>query len=51
MRFPRQNIITLKRLYIRLENQSRTKNIRIDGIREEEAETWDKTETKEKEIP
>ena len=33
-----------------LENQSRRSNIRIDGIREEEAETWDNTETKVKEI-
>ena len=33
-----------------LENRSRRSNIRIDGIREEEAETWDNTETKVKEI-
>ena len=31
-----------------LENQSRRSNIRIDGILEEEAETWDNTETKVK---
>ncbi|CAH3194251.1 unnamed protein product [Porites evermanni] len=33
-----------------LENQSRRNKIRIDGIREEEAETWNNTETKVKEI-
>ena len=32
-----------------LENQSRKNNIRIDSIREEEAETWNITETKVKE--
>ena len=32
-----------------LENQSRRNDIRIDGFREEEAETWDITEAKVKE--